>query len=347
MTKFYLSKNYNNTISAGNKAKTDIEQILSRLGYKNAGLAQTACSNKIMGFVLTFTSVLKVFFTISAEDTVVIQYPFKKYYSFVCNIIHFRKGKVITVIHDLGAFRRKKLTVEKEIRRLKHTDVLIVHNENMKEWLLQQGYSKPVVCLGIFDYLSSSENNKLHTIDGQLVKVIYAGALSYKKNKYLYELDDKISKWQFELYGSGFEEGKIKKQSHFKYNGFIPSDQLIEQVDAHFGLIWEGDSISTCSGNFGDYLKLNNPHKASLYIRCNLPLIVWEESALATFISENKIGICIRSLTELDTVLSAISVESYNEMKENIRKINRQVATGYYIDKALNEADKYLHENHT
>ena len=38
MTRFYLSKNYTNTSSAGNKAKTDIEKILSEQGYKYAGL---------------------------------------------------------------------------------------------------------------------------------------------------------------------------------------------------------------------------------------------------------------------------------------------------------------------
>ena len=36
MTQYYLSKNYNVLNNAGNKAKTDIEEILSKLGYKNA-----------------------------------------------------------------------------------------------------------------------------------------------------------------------------------------------------------------------------------------------------------------------------------------------------------------------
>lgn len=50
MTQYYLSKNYNVLNNAGNKAKTDIEEILSKLGYKNAGLPQTTYSNKIAGF---------------------------------------------------------------------------------------------------------------------------------------------------------------------------------------------------------------------------------------------------------------------------------------------------------
>jgi hypothetical protein len=342
MTKLYLSKNYSNTTSAGNKAKTDIEQILSTLGYKNAGLTQTTCSNPVIGFVRTFAGVVRTFFTVSANDIVVLQYPFKKYYSFVCKIVHFKKGKVITIVHDLGTFRRKKLTAEKEINRLSHSDVLIVHNDSMNAWLRSHGYSKSMVCLNLFDYLSASENHRRRTLDDQPVKVVYAGSLSYRKNKFLYDLGRMVSKWQFELYGSGFEENRIRENRYFRYNGFVPSDRLIEQVDAHFGLIWEGDSLLTCSGDFGDYLRWNNPHKASLYLRCNLPLIVWEESALARFVAVNGIGISIRSLTDVDTVLTSLSAESYEKMRKNVQRINERVAAGYYIKRALNEALKRL-----
>lgn len=345
MNKYYLSKNYNEISSAGNKAKTDIEKILSNLGYKNAGLAQTTYSNKIIGFLLTLLGVLKVFFTVSADDVVVIQYPLKKYYSFVCSMIHFRKGKVVTIIHDLGTFRRKKLTADEEIKRLSCSDILIVHNDKMKAWLQQHGYTKPMVCLEIFDYLSSSVNNEERIFDSKSIKVIYAGALSYRKNKYLYSLDEIISKWRFELYGNGFEGEKIKNKYNFKYYGFMPSDQLIENTRANFGLIWDGESISSCSGNFGEYLKINNPHKVSLYIRCNCPLIIWKEAALASFVADNKIGLCIQSLEELDATLAAVSPEAYYEMLENIKVVDKKLSSGYYLTKAIEEAEVYLQNN--
>ncbi|MDR3140163.1 MAG: galactofuranosyltransferase [Tannerellaceae bacterium] len=334
MANYYLSKNYTDITGAGNKAKTDIEKILSGLGYKNAGLPQTVYANKITGFILTLAGVLRMFFTLSANDRVAIQYPFKKYYSFACNIVHFKKGKVVTVVHDLGVFRRKRLTVDEEIARLNHADCLIVHNERMKNWLLKHGYAKPMVSLNLFDYLSSSANAGPDTC-GETPVVIYAGGLSYKKNRYLYSLDDIISTWQFELYGNGFEEEKIKNKKRFKYNGFCPSDRLIANVSAHYGLIWDGDSASTCSGNYGEYLKINNPHKASLYIRCNLPLIIWKEAALAPFITENRIGLCIGSIEELNTALPAVSVEEYGEMKKNVCAINARISSGYYLTNAL------------
>ena len=58
-----------------------------------------------------------------------------------------------------------------------------------------------MVCLEIFDYLSPSVNNNTQEPNQKPIKVIYAGALTYKKNRYLYSLNDVMSKWQFELYG--------------------------------------------------------------------------------------------------------------------------------------------------
>ncbi|MDR2969483.1 MAG: galactofuranosyltransferase [Tannerellaceae bacterium] len=339
MGRYYLSKNYKDSNGAGNKAKQDIEAIMSGLGYKNAGMKQTKYKNPVAGFVITLIGVLKVLFTVSANDTVVLQYPLKKYYSFVCNLIHLKKGRVITVIHDLGTFRRKKLTAEKEMKRLSHTDVLIVHNMFMKKWLEGQNYTKPVVCLEIFDYLSHSAKAECSPKDkDRLYSVIYAGGLSFKKNKFLYHLENHIHEWDFILYGNGFEKERISKDDHFIYKGFTPSDDLIKASDGDFGLVWDGDSINHCSGNFGEYLKLNNPHKTSLYIRCHLPVIIWEEAALAKFVSENHIGICIRSLEELDTILPAISEEEFHIMRQNTIEISRRLASGYYLKKALNEA---------
>lgn len=339
MGKYYLSKNYKELNSAGNKAKTDIEKILSLHGYQNAGLPQTTYQNNVVGFFLTLISVLKILLTISANDIVILQYPLKKYYSFACRLIHLKKGKVITLVHDLGSFRRKKLTIEKEIKRLSFTDCLIAHNPSMKEWLLQQGYTKPIVCLELFDYLSPAVANDQKKAENSPYKVIYAGALSYRKNRFLYLLDDIIQGWQFNLYGNGFEEERINNKEAFSYKGFFPSDQLIEHVDGDFGLVWDGDSISTCSGNFGEYLKLNNPHKTSLYIRCHLPVIIWEEAALASFVAENKIGICIHSLDEIEQILLSITEEEYKEMKQNIQQISKKIASGYYTIKAVEEAE--------
>lgn len=342
MHKYYLSKNYKERTGAGNKAKTDVERIVAGLGYLPAGFPQTNYQHPFLGFIATLASVLKMVFTVSAGDWVLIQYPFKKYYAFICRIIRLKKGKSVTLIHDLGAFRRKKLTVEDEINRLSLSDVLIVHNNHMKSWLEEQGYTKPMACLEIFDYLSESMAAPVLSDVKQPYKVIYAGALGIRKNRFLYLLEEKIHTWQFVLYGNGFESEQLKDNRHFDYKGFIPSDQLISHAAGNFGLVWDGDSTTTCAGDFGEYLKLNNPHKTSLYIRCNLPVIIWKEAALASFIAKHHIGICINSLEELDTLLPSISQDEYARMAANVQAVSQRMASGYYITRALEEAETQL-----
>jgi hypothetical protein len=206
----------------------------------------------------------------------------------------------------------------------------------MKNWLLQHGYSKPMVIQGIWDYLSDTENNIERNLKNQPLKVIYAGGLNYRKNKFIYDLEHLMSSWQFELYGSGFEAEKIQHPEKFIFKGYCPSNKLIETASGHFCLLWDGDSTIGCTGNFGEYLQFNNPHKASLYVRCHLPVITWEKAAMSTFILQNRIGICVNSLEELDTILPSISVEQYEEMRRNIQNISKKVADGYYLKQALN-----------
>jgi hypothetical protein len=120
--------------------------------------------------------------------------------------------------------------------------------------------------------------------------------------------------------------------------GFVQSDELIATAKGHFGLVWDGDSTTTCSGNFGEYLQYNNPHKTSLYLRCGLPVIIWSKAALANFIRENKVGICIDSLEDLEEVLSKVQKEDYAEMKSRALRIRNKLQSGFYTRLALERA---------
>ena len=55
----YLSRNYRGVDNAGNKAKTDIEQIMESHGFRNVGLKQTRYRNVVVAFCCTLFSVLK------------------------------------------------------------------------------------------------------------------------------------------------------------------------------------------------------------------------------------------------------------------------------------------------
>lgn len=333
----YLSRNYKGTSAAGNKAKTDIEQIMAEMSFRNVGLRQTTYTNEVLSFLLTLCGVLKSPFSMHEGDRLVLQYPLKKYFAFVCNMAHLRGVKVIALIHDLGSFRRKALTVEQEIKRLNHADYVIAHNDQMKRWLEENGCKAKLGVLEIFDYLSQTK--AVHSSEVKKpYHILYAGALNPRKNTFLYELGEYIHSFNLNLYGNGFEVGKAKGKEHFRCMGFVKSDDLIATAQGDFGLVWDGTSVSTCSGNFGEYLLYNNPHKTSLYLRCGLPVIIWSKAALADFVRRNGIGICIDSLQDLEEVLAGLKEEKYMEMKKRAEEIGRLLSEGYFVRKALLEA---------
>ena len=102
---------------------------------------------------------LKSVFCLHKGDVLILQYPLKKYYTFVCCMAHLRGCKIITLIHDLDSFRRRRLTIPHEISRLNHSDSIIVHSERMKNWLHENGIKANLEVLGVFDYLSDRQSS--------------------------------------------------------------------------------------------------------------------------------------------------------------------------------------------
>lgn len=342
---YFISHNYKGLDSAGNKAKTDIENILQeQLGFRNIGLGRTLYRNKVVHFLLNLCGIVKAVATVGRGDVLLLQYPLKKYFSFVCNVAHMRGARVIALIHDLGSFRRKALTVEQEIRRLDHADYVIAHNAKMRQWLQDHGLKARLDVLEIFDYVSTSAERvvgEAETAEPPYT-VVYAGALTQRKNAFLYEWGSHINSYRVCLYGSNFDVEKVSGREKFTYKGFVKSDTLIDTVEGHFGLVWDGPSTKECTGNFGEYLRLNNPHKTSLYIRCCLPVIIWSQAALAHFVREHRLGLCVDSLEDLDGVLARLSPGDYMEMRRNAARESHRLQTGVYVVSAVKRALQHL-----
>lgn len=340
---YYLSRNYRDTNSAGNKAKTDIEDIMADMGFRNAGSPRSFHHGSARAFLATLASVLKTPMNLRRGDILVIQYPLKKYFTLLCRMAHMRGAKVVTLIHDLGSFRRKALSPSHEISRLGNADYIIAHNASMRNWLLEHGLKKPVGELEIFDYLSASEGlSHSSPAPGEAWVVNYAGSLAMRKNAFLYTLGSKLHDTRITLYGYGFSITDAAGADRFDCAGFTPSDRLIATAAGQFGLVWDGNSTAACEGAFGEYLRYNNPHKTSLYLRCNLPVIVWSQSAMAPFVKENGIGLCVDSLDNLDTTLAAVTSERYGAMAQAAAAMSHRLASGHYTRRALSEAIRSL-----
>lgn len=336
----YLSKNYPNTDGSGNKAKTDNEDTLSLMGAVNLANQRTYHHNKMIAFFIDLAGIVRYVFSVRKGDRIVLQYPHKKYFSFICHVARWRKAKTIALIHDLGSFRRKRLTIKKEIKRLMNADYVIASNEVMQQWLADHGYENPTGALGLFDYRSSTQHSS--EVTDHPTRIVYAGALSMRKNAFMLQMAKEELPYEFHVFGNRSGLPQIQDNPQITYHDFMPADEFIRGVDADFGLVWDGDSTDSCTGNFGEYLRFNSPHKVSFYLRAGLPIIIWRQAAVAPIINREGVGICIDSIGQLQDLLPRLKKEDIEQMRHNVQELSMRLKNGEFLRDAVNKAVKEL-----
>ncbi len=334
---YYITKNYNSSKSAVGKAKIDCEEILDKIGFKNIGLQRTQILNSVTSFFLTLFGTLIGVIRLKKRSTICFQYPLKKYYDFSVNIAKAKHCKTITIIHDLRSLRKGKVSIESEIKSLNKNDSIISHNQKMTDWLKAQGLKAKIVNLNIFDYLGDGIQSEIRFPKNHKFNIVFAGVLSALKNNFIYNLDSlKPNNYKINLYGVGFNKDSYSG-SVLDYKGAFKATEIINKIQGHFGLVWDGDSYTECSGAFGEYLMLNNPHKTSLYLRAGIPIITWDKAAIGDFIKENNIGIVISSFEELDERLSNLGIEEYTLLQQNSLKISKKIKSGHFFKNAISK----------
>lgn len=340
----------NSSKNALGKARNDIYRILNELGYSetviqhpNIDRHKANTLNKIVSHYVEAKKWKDKTALFKKGDVTVIQYPPINHTMLFSSIVKNwkRRGvRSIAFIHDLELIRHaayKGFRLRKRIRIwleetsvIRQFDYVIVHNEQMKKYLCERHRISPekVLCLEIFDYLSDDEMLQEQT-NWNSSEVVIAGNLEPEKAGYVYKLPDRPL---FNLYGANYVECH---QDNVIYKGAYEADELIRKLKGKYGLIWDGDCPDTCGGTYGNYLRFNNPHKTSLYLAAGLPVIIWEEAAMARFILKNNCGFIIRSLDQIDDAINSISTDQYNVAKNNARMIGIRLRRGEYTKKAL------------
>ena len=212
---------------------------------------------------------------------------------------------------------------------LKAADGIIAHNPVMKSVLVDKGIAEDkIVSLGIFDYLIPNFQEKTGLTKNQ--PIIVAGNLAQEKAGYLYALPAEPA---YNLYGVGFDESRALENETY-FGSFLP-DELPAALEGGVGLVWDGDRAGTCSGVFGEYLRYNNSHKASLYLASGFPLVVWKQSALSHFVLEKGCGIVVESLHDLKETINNLSDADYQTLVDNAKRVGQEIRDGHYLKTAL------------
>lgn len=333
---------------AGNKARSDASSIMNQMGFEQIWVKCSISTNplNIIKDALSIPTALRnAINSMSKGDVFVIQFPYRCFMANtgkeICRLAKKRGIKSIALIHDLDSIRYSESggilsSIRNDLAFLRDFDKIIVHNEKMANYLYERGFSdKQIIELGLFDYLSSHKTVEQILPNKNLVSV--AGNLSEGKAGYLYKLDElnPAENLNINLFGNGYT---CTPPDFCKYKGTFPPKDLPSQIKTGFGLVWDGDSIETCHGEYGNYLRYNNPHKLSLYYSCGIPSIVWRESATANFVEKTDSGICIDSIRELPKILDSLPESRYASLKDNACLIQDKVTSGYFLKTALEEA---------
>ena len=350
--KYYLKEEFlhdNNVKNAGNKARNDVEEIVKREGYQTLVLSVDNWyeMSTLKAQLHKSKAISQALNQLKQGDELLIQFPMLHHSFFTTH--HVKKAqkkgvKVHFIIHDLEALRyvnvenfplKHKIRIQvQESGLLGAADGIIAHNPIMKSVLVDKGIAEnKIVSLGIFDYLIPNFQEKTGLTKN--LPIIVAGNLAQEKAGYLYQLPARPA---YNLYGVGFDENRALANETY-FGSFLP-DELPVALEGGFGLVWDGDSAETCSGVFGEYIRYNNSHKASLYLASGFPLVVWKQSALSHFVLENGCGIAVESLHDLSQALEQLDDKDYQDLLVNAKRIGQKIRNGSYLTNALNKIVK-------
>lgn len=353
---YYIDIDREKRNTSGAKAPDDIAEICRRNGYHRVVMPvfpkkRPKIVQKLWLLTVCVYHWWKVIGVISNGCVVLYQHPqygVRIAEKMIPFIKKRKQCKFVCVIHDLESLRggikevikgnSKTYEIADDIL-LRHMDCLICHNNHMRDYLISRGYSpNRLVCLELFDYLSDVMREQ--PSKGNVPSIAIAGNLAIGKCRYIYDINagGRNKNLVINLFGNNYN--KEHSSGNMIWHGSFKPEELPNHLQGDFGLVWDGNSVETCSGNTGEYLKYNNPHKTSLYLSSGIPVIVWKEAAIADFVLKNNVGIAVESLDNLDEVISAISDERYQEMCKNAKHIGNKLRDGGYFKVAMEQAIK-------
>lgn len=344
MRVFYIPDFYVTGVgyNALNKSRSDLLKIYERLKFipltskeitlNDEKVKYFASNNKVLGdYVDEMINLMDQ--KCVPGDCLLLDFPFAIKFTGYGKIVSYAVSigmKVVLFIHDLDGIRFSNPIMNMmDASTLDQAYCLISATPGMDK-LLREGFRVSekvrIVDYQYWDYLCEDKlNEKTKAL------ICFAGNLS--KSSFLSKIPMPLVREGFNLYGKGMTKAYLGK-----FCGEYSPEKLIYHLDGKFGLVWDGKSQETCSGNFGKYLRYNTSHKFGLYMATGKPVILWKDSSLADFAVENKLGVAVSSLDEIPYALEKVSVSDYLEMRRNVLKIRKNVITGNHLASVVLDA---------
>lgn len=304
------------------KAKADYATIASYSGWQVLPIERyndTRFDNQIL-----HDKIKHWLSKVQSKDVVIHQFPSymsKNFELSFVNMLHHLDIKSAVLIHDIEPLRLEKTFVW-EFELLKKYDTVIVHSEAMKARLQEAGVSTNYIIQPFFDYLG-----KTPTLATYNKSINFAG--TFQKSPWL----QNPLAFSINLFGSIPKKWQnIELPQNINYCGNFDPEDIVEQLQGGFGLIWDSDFEDK---TYQTYTKYNTPHKASLYLKAGLPLIAWKESEIGKLIVKFNIGFVISNLDDIPDIIANTSSNQFALWQKNILPLRSNISEGVNTQNTL------------
>jgi hypothetical protein len=323
---------------ASAKAPADIRQICvdgGMLPIDLYGFNRSSRRSRLLALLRSAGQLLRWAPALSTATSLVVQYPVGRLNEYLVTRI-LGRGRTVCLLHDLELLRRPALA-RREADTLSRFDVIVVHSQAMARRLKAEQMGVPTVVLGAFDFLMQSPPA---IPAGERPRALYIfGNLSPEKASYVYAVDPSHTQVSVEAYGPNCDVTRLHPRVSWK--GVLdPERPALSCVDG-FGLVWDGDSSAGLAGPCGEYLRFNAPHKFSLYLALGLPVVVPAASAIAAFVAEHGLGLCVDSIDRALREIQDCGDADWQRMVAAVQKVQEHVVRGAFATEALEKAGAF------
>lgn len=281
--------------------------------------------NKIKKMFLLTKFTLSLFKNPPLKTCVFFMMPLRHTYKILQQYAK-KGGTLVAIVIDLmGIHDRNEKVFKTELEILKKCHRVIVHNDKMESLLISYGIEAEKILKNyIWDYLEEKTSTVEKKVRPYHYNICYAGNL--RKADFLYKLTPEILSLNISVFGEGFRSDN--GFNALAYYGYANSTDIYKKLNGKFGLVWVGNSIKSCTGTSGEYLKTTTPLKLSLYVMAEIPIIIWKQAEAAKFVLEQNIGVAVDSLLELPQVIEECDDAHYEIMKSNLIKLKSEIKKG-------------------
>lgn len=350
MDKYVVDFCYKNAYNAGSKAREDVNRIAENNGFTPYMLnTYTVKEQKESHHSLVYIfyyRIRKLFVLVRAllqiknKSIVLLQYPLEPYRGrptlFFCRCLRAKKCHLVLLVHDIIYYRSHEVFDKAETDICNTASELIVHTSQMQALFKKNGIVPPCRLLWLFDYLTDDVSHNDSNVTNANT-IAFAGNLD--KSDFLNSLSNvHFDGVQLHLYGKE-PKNIVDYPEWMKYISCFNPDNVTILTEG-WGLTWDGDSIEGLQSPAGNYMKYNSSHKTSLYIAAGIPVILSKDAALAEFVEENKLGITIHSLLELEKRIAGMDGDELQSIRNHIAEMSAFLRKGGRLGTILKDIVK-------